>query len=126
MPDQRQHRGPHPEDQQLFSTDHWHSGRLKRTLRELAEEHNWRWEIELVPDPDFVLAQTENTVASADSQILDTANHWFNLAKHTINDRVADKWIVDLSGSLAAESVGYAAREPTSSLIRHASRVPHE
>ncbi len=80
------------------------SGRLKQMLRELAEEHDWRWEIELVPDPDFVLSQTEKTVASSDSQILDKANRWFDLAKYTINHRVADKWIVDLSDSRASDS----------------------
>ncbi|MCA9007538.1 MAG: hypothetical protein KDA70_19860 [Planctomycetaceae bacterium] len=37
-------------------------------------------------------------VASADSQILNQAERWFNLARVTIETRIPDAWIVDLSG----------------------------
>jgi hypothetical protein len=74
------------------------SGRLKTMLREISEEHGWNWEIELVPDPDPVLSQADQIVASADSQILNQAERWFNLARRAIETRVPAAWIVDLSG----------------------------
>jgi len=73
------------------------SGRLKTMLRELAEQRGWSWEVELVPDPDVILAKTDQLVASADSQILDRARRWFNLAREAIDSRVPDAWILDLS-----------------------------
>ncbi|QDT40160.1 hypothetical protein Pan241w_02160 [Gimesia alba] len=74
------------------------SGRLKTMLREISEERGWNWEIDLVPDPDPVLIGSDQIVASADSQILNQAERWFNLARVAIDARVPDAWIVDLSG----------------------------
>lgn len=73
------------------------SGRLKSLLQALSDKHNWRWYAELVRDPDSVLIGTDMIVASADSQILDKAQRWFNLAKAAIVSRVRDAWILDLS-----------------------------
>lgn len=73
------------------------SGRLKTMLRKAADEHDWRWQVELVRDPDSVLIRTNQIVASADSQILDKAQRWFNLARAAIDSRVRDAWIVVLS-----------------------------
>jgi len=73
------------------------SGRLKVMLRDVAEEQSWRWRAELVRDPDSVLSSTDKIVASADSQILDNANRWFNLAKVAIDSNVRDARVVDLS-----------------------------
>ena len=87
-----------------IATCHWlldqpvsNSGRLKTMLREAGEQRGWRWDAEVVPDPDSVLISTDQIVASADSRILDNVQHWFNLAKVAINTRVGDAWIVDLS-----------------------------
>jgi hypothetical protein len=73
------------------------SGRLKTILGELAANRNWRWRVDLVPNPDTVLIQSEHIVASADSQILDNANRWLNMAKTVIETRIPDAWMVDLS-----------------------------
>jgi hypothetical protein len=74
------------------------SGRLKTMLRIAADQHNWNWQVELVPDPDPVLIRTNQIVATADSQILDNAQRWFNLARVAIDSRVPDAWILNLSG----------------------------
>ncbi|QDT18464.1 DUF434 domain-containing protein [Gimesia chilikensis] len=74
------------------------SGRLKTMLRELSEERGWNWEIDLVPDPDPVLSAADQIVASADSQILNQAGRWFNLARTAVEERVPEAWVVDLSG----------------------------
>jgi hypothetical protein len=86
------------------ATCHWlldepvsNSGRLKTLLREVAAEHGWNWEAELVPSPDRVLCQCDQIVATADSHILDSAQRWFNLARVAIELRIEKTWIVDLS-----------------------------
>jgi hypothetical protein len=74
------------------------SGRLKSILRQIALDHSWNWHVEVVPDPDPVLLGASEIVATADSQILNGARLWFNLARLAIGERVPDAWIVDLSG----------------------------
>jgi hypothetical protein len=73
------------------------SGRLKTIIEEIGRQRGWPWRAELVPDPDPVLNRTNEIVASADSQILDNAERWLNLARIAIDSRVTDAWIVDLS-----------------------------
>jgi hypothetical protein len=73
------------------------SGRLKTTLRETAAKQNWNWQAELVPNPDNVLCDAEQIVATADSHVLDYAPRWFNLARLAIDLRIREAWIVDLS-----------------------------
>lgn len=75
------------------------SGRLKTMLREIAAEHDWNWSVDLVPDPDPLLIRADRIVASADSQILNQTQRWFNLVRETIQRRVQDAWILDLSCS---------------------------
>ena len=79
------------------------SGRLKQLLAESAELAGWLWEIELVTDPDVDLIRCDQIVASADSQVIDSAGRWFNLARTSLETGVQPKWIVDLSD---AESPG--------------------
>jgi hypothetical protein len=72
------------------------SGRLKKIIEELAAECGWTWRVELVHDPDFELAQSEEIIATADSGILDLCGTWFNLARETVERHVADAWVVAL------------------------------
>jgi hypothetical protein len=83
------------------------SGRLKAIIEELAAARGWPWRVELVPDPDTILADlaveageerlgcaTASTgavahlptavVATADSAILDAGPAWFNLAREVV------------------------------------------
>jgi hypothetical protein len=60
------------------------SGRLKQIIEETAELNRWPWEVELLPNPDPVLAHSEEVVATADSVILDQCQSWLNLARETI------------------------------------------
>jgi hypothetical protein len=73
------------------------SGRLKTLMREVADAAGWPWIVELVPSPDHVLAQSTETVATADHVILDRCARWFNLARETVSRHVPGAWIVDLS-----------------------------
>jgi hypothetical protein len=73
------------------------SGRLKAMLAKIAADHAWPWEIRLVPDPDKVLREADQIVATADSGILDECGRWVNLARLAIERKISSKNVVDLS-----------------------------
>jgi hypothetical protein len=80
------------------------SGRLKTIIQRLAADHGWPWPVDLVADPDAVLAQVGGNplsrqrivVATADSAILDSGPAWFNLARETVARGVPDAWVLEL------------------------------
>ncbi len=72
------------------------SGRLKQIILAMGEEKDWPWMVELVADPDAVLAEAKCTVATADSWILDRCGSWFNLARAVVSGNVGDAWVVEL------------------------------
>ena len=72
------------------------SGRLKALMLEVASERGWPWAVELVPNPDKVLADSTAVVATADGGILDAGPRWFNLARRVVERSVPSAWIVDL------------------------------
>lgn len=76
------------------------SGRLKTILAEAAEAIGWSWDIELVPDPDKILKECQEIAATADSQILDAADRWTNLAAEIVACRIPDAWQVDFGEKL--------------------------
>jgi hypothetical protein len=73
------------------------SGRLKKILENTAKSHEWRWEVRLVADPDTSLRQTDQLVATADSEILDECGRWVNLARAAIDQKIPHANIIDLS-----------------------------
>ncbi len=60
------------------------SGRLATMIRHVASECDWPWSVELVNDPDRVLAASPYVVATADSAVLDHCTRWFNLSRTAI------------------------------------------
>ncbi len=56
------------------------SGRLKTQLREISEANDFNWQIELVYNPDKVLAKSTDPVISTDGWILDQVGSWFNFS----------------------------------------------
>src|SRR5262249_27387544 len=86
---------------------HWYldrpisnSGRLRRILLDLSVAKDWHWEVELVDDPDRILATAPTPVATADSAILDRCTAWVNLAAETIRDRVPQARLIDLGNAV--------------------------
>ena len=75
------------------------SGRLKTLIQHVTDEHGWNWDVQVVPDPDRILCETNHIVASADSVILDRCDHWFNFARLVVETFVRDAYVVDLSRS---------------------------
>lgn len=64
------------------------SGRLKTRLMELSRSNDFNWEVELVFDPDKVLAKSKNIVVSSDGWILDHAAQWYNLGSFLIENHI--------------------------------------
>jgi len=56
------------------------SGRLAARLRELGPTLGLPWTVEVVLNPDQVLAHTLDVVVTSDSVVLDRAGAWLNLA----------------------------------------------
>jgi len=64
------------------------SGNLKTRLIELSRNNDFNWEVELVFNPDKVLAESEQVVISSDGWILNRAQHWFNLGAYIIEKHI--------------------------------------
>jgi hypothetical protein len=75
------------------------SGRLKGILADVAAAQRWDWRIEIVQNPDPILAASAQIVATADSIILDRCTRWFNLAREIVARLVPLAHIIDLSNS---------------------------
>jgi hypothetical protein len=73
------------------------SGRLKTLMEEVARGHGWSWSVELVANPDAVLIASEQTIATADSAVLDRCRAWYNLARETVLRFIPGARIVDLA-----------------------------
>jgi hypothetical protein len=71
------------------------SGRLKTLIGEALAPGN-QWQIELVDNPDPILAEYQGPVVSSDSWILDRCRTWINLAAEIIDQAVPDAWRLDL------------------------------
>lgn len=84
------------------------SGRLQRIIQQVAHDAGWNWHVELVPNPDRVLATASQIVSSADHAILDRCQHWFNLSRHVIAQYAPHARIVDL-GDRGGEACSGAA-----------------
>jgi hypothetical protein len=87
------------------------SGRLKGIIEDLASKHGWSWQVELVADPDRVLAdpaafaavegisQPSIVVATADSAILDRCPAWFNLARVVVAQQIPAAWVIQMGAN---------------------------
>ncbi len=70
------------------------SGRLKSQLLEISRANAFDWQVELVYDPDKVLAKSSNIIVSSDGWILDHAQRWFNLGAFIIEQHLPDSNII--------------------------------
>ncbi len=107
------------------ATCHWlldrpvsNSGRLKGIMEQLALARGWPWQVELVANPDALLAEATPqsaepepspsrpgvVVVSADSAILDRCAAWYSLAREAVCRHIPTARIVDLSATPSAGS----------------------
>jgi hypothetical protein len=73
------------------------SGRLKVLIAEVVETSRTAWNVELVDNPDPLLAAYEGVVVTSDSWILDRCRAWTNLAAEIIRERIPDCWMIRMS-----------------------------
>ena len=73
------------------------SGRIRALVQQTAAERSLDWSVDLVDNPDPILKQCPEIVATADSAILDAGPRWFNLARHTIERTSVGARVIDLS-----------------------------
>jgi hypothetical protein len=72
------------------------SGRLAQIIRQVAQERGWPWTVQIVANPDQVLADCDRLIVTADSAVLDRCGQWFNLARQVITTHVPQANVVDL------------------------------
>jgi len=74
------------------------SGRLAKRIRDLATENGWNWTVEVLFNPDAEIISSGRVVVSSDSHVLDKTDHWINLNRYLLNERLKKFWLIDLSG----------------------------
>jgi hypothetical protein len=82
----------------LFDRPVSNSGRTRRLILDYAEEHAQNWSVELVDDPDPLLKESAEIVATADSAVLDSCSRWFSLARYVIEAHCPTARIIELYG----------------------------
>jgi hypothetical protein len=73
------------------------SGRLKALLLDVAAGAGCNWQVELVFNPDGLLAKTNEIIATSDAAILDRCSRWVNLVRLLIEGYVPQARAVDFS-----------------------------
>lgn len=73
------------------------SGRLKQQILALGAANAWNWEVNLVFNPDKLLAESASIIATSDSVILDRCQRWTNLVRHIVTEHIPESWVVDFS-----------------------------
>ncbi|MEO0896130.1 MAG: DUF434 domain-containing protein [Bacteroidota bacterium] len=62
------------------------SGRLKTLMGEVAREKSFRWNIDLVNNPDKAIVEEKEKVAiSSDGWVLDEVDSWTNIHRYIVN-----------------------------------------
>ena len=80
------------------------SGRLAESLRSLAEQHGWPWQVDAVFSPDKCLLTSPDIAVTTDAVILDGVARWTDLGTALVEDQVEDAWVVDLGASEDGEA----------------------
>jgi len=74
------------------------SGRLAKRISDLATGNGWNWTVEVFFNPDAEIITSGRVVISSDSHILDKTDHWINLNRYLLDERLKKFWLIDLSG----------------------------
>ena len=78
------------------------SGRLRGIMMEVAQQNDWDWDVQIVANPDPLLIETEQIVASADSVVIDRCRRWVNLAREVVGRMGVSEKMIDLRDDAAA------------------------
>ena len=72
------------------------SGKLKKIILNIAEKNKWNWKVELLNNPDSLLIESDNIIATSDSAVLDKCKRWINLAAVIIQEKLPQTWLIEL------------------------------
>ncbi|WP_289661954.1 DUF434 domain-containing protein [Flavobacterium panacagri] len=72
------------------------SGRLKKMIEEIALENQYDWKVELVYNPDKVIAESNWIAVTSDAWILDNASSNFNLMKYVLSQTTVNENVICL------------------------------
>lgn len=72
------------------------SGRLRSLMLRIAEEADWPWAVDLIPNVDATLRASRDIVASADSAVIDGCGPWCALGRAVVERVVPDAWVLCL------------------------------
>lgn len=67
------------------------SGRLRARILDFAHRWSFPVDVEVVPNPDAILARCDNAV-TADSSILDRCGSWLNLDRFVVDRHIPNAW----------------------------------
>jgi hypothetical protein len=73
------------------------SGRLKTFIGEVAAAAGWNMPVQLAFNPDKVLWESQEVIATSDGVVLDRCRQWVNLSREIIQERIPHARLVDLS-----------------------------
>ena len=72
------------------------SGRLKALIHDTATAAGWNMKVELVFNPDRVLWESQQIIATSDGAVLDRCRQWVNLTGHIIRKYAPQSRVVNL------------------------------
>jgi|SRR5215813_1726542 len=75
------------------------SGRLAAKIAGIALQQKWPWQVEVVFNPDSVIATSPAIAITSDSSVLDRVGRWADLKSYLLTHQIPDAWIIDLSGA---------------------------
>ncbi|SHM31993.1 DUF434 domain-containing protein [Flavobacterium chilense] len=78
----------------LFDKPVSNSGRLKKLIEEMALEKQYNWEVELVYNPDKIIAKSDLIAITSDAWILDHCGANFNLMQYVLADLDTNETII--------------------------------
>lgn len=73
------------------------SGRLAKSMRDLAGARGWPWKVELLFNPDERIVSSDKIAITSDSVVLDRINRWVNFKRYLVQERLAESWVIDLN-----------------------------
>lgn len=78
----------------LFDKPVSNSGKLKQIIEETAFGNNLNWEVQLVNNPDKVIAESDYIAITSDAWILDNAPASFNLMKYILSQMSVEGTVI--------------------------------
>lgn len=80
----------------IFDKPVSNSGRLAKLVDEIGQKTGIYWSTSLEDQTDNKIAHADGIVISSDSQILFQCKRWFNLSAYLIENKILDRWMIDI------------------------------